>query len=113
MVEIRFQPQTENLRKAANDIHTTREITVKLECSEKRRHQKVCAGFSRRVAEHRVYKQGETVGDHHFLEVSPQHQLKPETKLPIAESVLLRKLRREIFVSSNRPLQNLRKVNRE
>ena len=75
MIKVCLQPKPKNLRKAADNIHTTRKIAVKLKRPENRRHQQMCAGFLRRIAKHSIDKKRQTIGNHDFLKIAPEHQL--------------------------------------
>src|SRR5690606_72703 len=95
---------------AANgDIGVAAEVAVDLEGEGKRSHDQRKSFMSFRVAVNCLNEAAEAVGDDHFLEEAPRHELQPVHHHRIVEPVLLVELGQEIAGALNRSGDQLRK----
>ncbi len=103
-----IQRDAENLRRARRDIYAAGKIAINLYTVPKRGHCDITAAQRFRKAENIIHHYRYPVGNDHFFERAPKHQLHAEFYPRIGKFIRAEQLLRKRIETPNRPLYDLR-----
>ena len=92
---------------APHDVHASGKIRINLQCIDEHRQDHNAAAVIRRTAENGTDKQRRPVSQHHFLEKSPEDQLRAKGKLPVISPVSFKGLPCKLAVTADRAFRNI------
>ena len=95
-LEVRRQPDAEQLGTTDSDIAITRKIGINLEREQQRAHQQHQAGRMLQTVPCLVYHLGTSVGDNQFLDKAPKHLPQAVNSLAIIKTPLLKHLGQQV-----------------
>ena len=101
------------LGQTSGDVDAATEICVDLNHIEKQAHENGAPCVFCVIAEDLVHQDSRPVRDDEFLEKSPQNQFRSMRQIPVVESMPFVELIRQLIISADRSLDDLREERRE